>query len=159
MRNSNQLLLITLLCSRLLNAEDNSFYEQHKINKSYIQSRTKHEVNRANSNATYIEIKNKKELNKKIKSGELHKTYKEKGDKHVVIKIKNIHLSKREAEELDGVIGSTVESKGKVNQLISMDRVRIDSDKPITIGIETSSPKVDSITSVTTITDSKIGGR
>jgi hypothetical protein len=158
MTNFNRLLLATLLCSTLLNAEENSFYEQHKINKSYIKARAKHESNRGSSNAISIEIKNKKELKEAIKSGELHKTYEEKGDKHISIKIKNVHLSKKEAEELEGVIGSTVESKGRVNQVVSLDGVTVDSDEPLIVGIETTSGEVDSITSVTTITDSQIGG-
>jgi len=158
MTNFNRLLLATLICSMLLNAEENSFYKQHKINKSYIKARAKHESNRGSSNAISIEIKNKKELKEAIRSGQLHKTYKKRGDKHISIKIKNVHLSKKEAKELNGVIGSTVDSKGRVNQVISLDRVRVDSDEPITVGLETSSSKVDSITSVTTINNSQIGG-
>ena len=158
MNNINQLLIVTLFGSMLLNAQDNAFNDQHKINKSYIQSRAKHVSHRASNNATYIEINGKKELKEAIENGELHKTYKEKGDKHIVIKIKNIHLTKKEIKELDGVIGSTVENNGKVKQVISIDRVRLDTDEPITIGVETASSTVDSITSVTIITNSHIGG-
>ena len=158
MKNFNQIFILILLSSPFLNAEEDSFNKQHKINKSYIKARTYHEINQGNSNATHIKIKNKKELNEKIQSGELHKTYKKKGDKHIVIEIKNVHLSKKELKELDGVIGSTIDSKGKVNQIISMDGVKLDTDELITIGVETSSSEVDSITSVTTITNSQIGG-
>jgi len=150
--------LLLLLCSSLLNAQDNMFYEQHKINKSYIKSRAINQSKRGNKNATFIKIKNKKELKEAIKSGKLHKTYKDKGDKNIYIEIKNIHLSKKEAKELDGVIGSTIKSKGRVKQVISMDKVTIDSDKPITIGVDAKSTDINSMTSVTTIKNSQIGG-
>jgi len=144
-----KLTLAILFCNSLSMADN--FNEKHKINKSYIKTMAKTESN-------YLEINGKEELKKAIKEKKLNSNYEKDGKKHIYIDIKNVHLTKRDLKELDEVnIGSNIKGDGKVVQNVNIKRVRLDTNKPINIGVRITGDRKGSITAITNIENSQLG--
>jgi len=154
---SLKITLTILLCNSFSMA-DNQFNKQHKTNKAYVKTMAISKSKRGDKNSVYIKIKNKKELIEAIRSGKLDSKYSKRGDKHLYIDIRNAHLNKRDLKDLKEVnIRSNIEEKGRVNQVINIKNLKIDTKKYINIGVNVINNRSDSITTTTTIQNSQLG--
>lgn len=135
---------------------DSQFNEQHKMNKSYIKTMAISKSKKGDKGSAYIKIKSKKELKKIIEDGKLKSDTK--GNRYIVIDIKNAHLNRRDLRGMQEVnIGSDVKEDGNVMQTINIKNVRLNTDKEINIGIDTTANRRGSITTITNITNSQLG--
>jgi len=150
-------ILIVILMSTFTIAQS-QFNEQHKINSSYIKTMAIAKSKKGDKGSSYTKIKNKKELKDAIKKGDLEVASETKGNRYIVIDIKNVHLNRRELKELKEVnIGSNIKEDGKIMQTINIKNLQINTDKDINIGLNTTGERRGSITTVTNIRNSQLG--
>jgi hypothetical protein len=157
MQNINQPIAILLLLGSLSIAQD-SFIDKNKINKSCMKGKTKSKSNKGDKNSLYLIINNKKEFKKAYHEKKLNPEFNTKGDKHIVIDIKNVHLTRKDLKDLKEMkIESKINSSGDVGQIININTSSFNTDKPIQIGTRISADKIGSITSIVDITNSRLG--
>jgi len=159
MKNFNQFLIILILSSSTTIAEE-SFIDRHKINKSHIKSVTKGKAKAGDKNSYYIKINNKEEFKKAYKEGKLNPILNGKGDKHIVMEIRGVHLSKNDLKEIETLnIKSEIKNSRRVKQIIKINNSKFNTDTHIELGTRVSNNKINSITNVIDITNTQLGKR
>ena len=138
---------------------ESQFNKEHKVNKSYTKTMAKDKSKRGNSGSKYIKIRNKKELKKLLKKGRFKSKQKGRGDRYVVIDInRRIHLNKRDLKDLKEInIGSDIQGNGKVQQVINIKGLTVDTYKNINIGTNITEDRRGSVTAITNIAHSRLG--
>jgi len=152
-------LTLAILCYSSLTMAESQFNQQHKVNNSYTKTMAKSKSKKGSHGSSYVKIKNKQELKEALKSGKLNQTYEERGVKYIYIESKRaIHLTQRDLKDLDEInIGSNIKGDGKVTQSVHIKGLKLDTDKPINIGVNITENRRGSVTSVTNIENSQLG--